>query len=111
MQIITSLLSQPPSPPPRGGARHRGLAPARIPAHDPHTAMTTLQAIIPYDIHEAVLAEAGHEHISVDALVSRTLRAAVVLPLLGLTVQERADRVIGRISTASCPDGPARSGG
>ena len=54
--------------------------------------MTTLQAIIPDDIHEAVLAQAGREHISVDALVSRILRAAVALPLLGLTVQERADR-------------------
>ena len=54
--------------------------------------MTTLQAIIPGDIHEAGPAQAGREHISVDALVSRTLRAAVALPLPGLTVQERADR-------------------
>lgn len=71
--------------------------------------MTTLQAIIPDDIHEAVLAQAGREHISVDALVSRTLRAAVALPLLGLTVQERAalgnwedfDRIMSRV-----PDAP-----
>ncbi len=54
--------------------------------------MTTLQANIPDDIHEAVLAQAGREHISVDDLVSRTLRAAIALPLLGLTVQERAAR-------------------
>ena len=54
--------------------------------------MITLQAIIPDDIHEVVLVRAGREHISVDALVSRTLRAAVALPLLDLTVQERADR-------------------
>lgn len=37
--------------------------------------MTTPQAIIPDDIHEAVLAQAGREPIS--ALVSRTLRTAV----------------------------------
>ena len=54
--------------------------------------MTTLQAAIPDELHAAVLAQAGREHISVDALVSRTLRAAVALPLLGLTVPERADR-------------------
>ncbi len=40
--------------------------------------MTTLQAIIPDDIHGAVLAQAGREPIR--ALVSRTLRAAVALP-------------------------------
>lgn len=54
--------------------------------------MTTLQAIIPDDSHEAVLALAGRGHISVDAFVSRTLRAAVAMPLPGLTVGERADR-------------------
>ena len=54
--------------------------------------MTTLQAAIPDDLHEAVLAQAEREHISVDALISRTLRAAVALPLLGLSVQERAAR-------------------
>ena len=71
--------------------------------------MTTLQAIIPGDIHEAVPAQAGREHISVDALVSRTLRAAVALPPPGLTVQERAgrghwedfDRIMSRL-----PDAP-----
>ena len=54
--------------------------------------MTTLQAAIPDDLHEAVLAQAEREHISVDALISRTLRAAVALPLLGPSVQERAAR-------------------
>ena len=39
--------------------------------------MTTLRAAIPDDLHEAVLAQAEREHISVDALISRTLRAAV----------------------------------
>ena len=51
-----------------------------------------LQATIPDDIREAVLNQAGRGHISVDALVSRTLRAAVALPLPGITVQERAAR-------------------
>ncbi len=54
--------------------------------------MTTLRAAIPDDLHEAVLAQAEREHISVDALISRTLRAAVALPLLGLSVQARAAR-------------------
>jgi len=34
--------------------------------------MTTLQAIVPDDIGKAVPAQAGREHIGVDALVSRT---------------------------------------
>ena len=67
--------------------------------------MTTLQAAIPDDLHEAVLAQAEREHISVDALISRTLRAAVALPLLGLSVEERAwlgnwndfDRIMSRV--------------
>jgi hypothetical protein len=71
--------------------------------------MTTLQAAIPDDLHEAVLAQAEGEHISVDALISRTLRAAVALPVLGLSVDERAaqgnwedfDRIMARV-----PDAP-----
>jgi hypothetical protein len=71
--------------------------------------MRTFQAAIPDDLHEAVVAQAEREHISVDALVSRTLRAAVALPLLGLNVQERAargnwedfDRIMARV-----PDAP-----
>ena len=67
--------------------------------------MTTLQAAIPDDLHEAVLAQAEREHISVDTLISRTLRAAVALPLLGLSVQDRAargnwedfDRIMSRV--------------
>jgi len=62
----------------------------------------------PDDLHEAVLAQAERGHISVDALISRTLRAAVALPLLGLSVQERAargnwddfDRIMARVPAA-----------
>ena len=69
--------------------------------------MTTLQAAIPDDLHEAVLAQAEREHISVDALISRTLRATP-LPLLGLSVPERAargnwedfDRMMARVPDA-----------
>lgn len=71
--------------------------------------MTMLQTAIPDDLHKAVLAQAEREHISVDALISRTLRAAVALPLLGLKVEERAtrgdcedfDRIMARV-----PDAP-----
>ena len=71
--------------------------------------MKTLRITINNDLHEAVLAQAEREHGSVDALISRTLRAAVALPLLGLTVHERAeranwedfDRIMARI-----PDAP-----
>ena len=71
--------------------------------------MTTLRAAISYDLHEAVLAQAEREHFSVDALISRTLRAAVALPLLGLSVEECAargnwedfDRIMARV-----PDAP-----
>jgi hypothetical protein len=90
-------------------ASHHGLAPVQISAHDPHTAMTTLHAIIPADIHKAVLAQAGRERISVEALVSRTLRAAIALPLPGLTVPQHADRAnwedFDRIM-ARVPDAP-----
>ena len=73
----------------------------------------TLRAAIPYDLHEAVLAQAEREQISIDALISRTLRAAVALPLLGLSVQERAargnwedfDRIMAR-----APDAPPVQG-
>jgi hypothetical protein len=54
--------------------------------------MTILRATIPDDLHEAVLAQAASEHISVDALISRALRATVALPLLGLSMAERAER-------------------
>ena len=71
--------------------------------------MTTLQAAVPDDLHEAVLAQAERDHISVNALISRTLRAAVALPLLGLSAQELAargnwkdfDRIMARV-----PDAP-----
>jgi hypothetical protein len=75
--------------------------------------MTTLQAAIPDDLHAALMAQATREHISLDALISRTLRAAVALPLLGLSVQERAargnwenfDRIMARV-----PDVPPAPG-
>lgn len=74
--------------------------------------MTTLQVAIPDDLHEAVLAQAEREHISVDALISRTLRAAGALPLLGLSVEERAargnwedfDRIMARVPDAAPGD-------
>ena len=70
--------------------------------------MTTLRAAIPDDLHEAVLAQAEREHISVDTLISRTLRAAVALPLLGLSMQDRAargnwedfDRIMAQVADA-----------
>jgi hypothetical protein len=75
--------------------------------------MTTLQAAIPDDLHEALVAQAARERISVDALVLGALRAAVALPLLGLSVQERAtrgnwedfDRIMDRV-----PDVPPAPG-
>jgi serine protease inhibitor ecotin len=71
--------------------------------------MTTLKAAIPDDVHEALIAQAAREQISVDVLISRTLRAAVALPILGLSLEERAaqgnwedfDRVMSRV-----PDAP-----
>lgn len=75
--------------------------------------MTTLKAAIPDDLHEALIAQAAREHISVDLLILRTLRAAVALPLLGLSVEERAtqghwedfDRIMSRV-----PDAPPAPG-
>ena len=69
--------------------------------------MTTLQAIIPDDIHEAVLAQAGREPI----------RAAVALPLPGLTAEERAargnwedsDRIMSRVPAAPPVPGDERT--
>lgn len=78
--------------------------------------MTTLRAAIPNDLHAAVLAQAEREHISVDALISRTLRAAVALPRLGLSVEERAtrgnwedfDRILSRVPDAPPVPGDGR---
>ena len=64
-------------------------------------------------LHEAVVAQAGREHISAEALISRILRAWVVLPMLGLSVQDRAargnwedfDRIMARV-----PDAPPLPG-
>ena len=54
--------------------------------------MTTLHASIPDDLLQAVVEQAEREKISVDALTSRALRAAVTTPQLRLTVEERAAR-------------------
>ena len=51
--------------------------------------MTTLRAAISDDLHEAVLAQAEREHISVDALIARTLRAAIARPQRGGTRRAR----------------------
>ena len=75
--------------------------------------MTKLSAAIPDDLHKALVAQAEREHVSLDALVSRALRATVALPLLGLSVQERAvrgnwddfDRIMARV-----PDAPPVAG-
>jgi hypothetical protein len=75
--------------------------------------MTTLKAAIPDDLHEALIAQAAREQISVDVLISRALRAAVALPLLGLSVEDRAtqgnwedfDRIMARV-----PDRPPLPG-
>lgn len=78
--------------------------------------MTALRGAIPDDLHEAVLAQAEREHISVDALISRTQRAAVALPLLDLSVQARAargnwedfDRIMARVPAAPPVPGDER---
>jgi hypothetical protein len=79
-------------------------------------AMATLRAAIPDNLHEAVLAQAEREHIRMDALISRTLRTAVALPLLGLSVEERGarghwedfDRLVARIPDAALELGGER---
>jgi len=71
--------------------------------------MTTLHATIPDDLHRELLAQAERERISADELVSRALRASVTLPLLRLSMQDRAgrgnwddfDRIMTRV-----PDSP-----
>lgn len=78
--------------------------------------MTTLKAAIPDDRHEAVVAQAAREHINVDALISRTLRGAVALPLPGLSMQDRAargnwedfDRIMSRVPDVSPASGDDR---
>lgn len=69
--------------------------------------MTTLQATIPDDIHEAV----NSQRSTLNSQPAQ--RAAVALPLPGLTVEERAargnwedfDRIMSRV-----PDAPPVSG-
>ncbi len=71
--------------------------------------MTTLNATIPDDLHRDLLRQAETEHLSMDELVARALRASVALPLLRLSVEERAakgnwadfDRIMTRV-----PDAP-----
>ena len=72
-------------------------------------AMTTLRAAIPDDLHEAVLAQVEREHISVDALISRTLRAAAALPGAWLDrARAGCARELGRLRRimARVPDAP-----
>lgn len=52
--------------------------------------MTTLNATIPDDLHRDLLRQAEKEHLSMDELVARALRASVALPVLHLSVDERA---------------------
>jgi hypothetical protein len=54
--------------------------------------MTTLNAAISDDLHQALLAQAELEQVSMDTLISRALRAAIALPLLRMGVEERAAR-------------------
>ena len=81
-----------------------------------NTAMRTIKAEIPDDVHEALIAQAAGERISVDMFVSRALRAAFALPLLGLRVEERAtqgnwgdfDGVMSRVPNAPPVPGDER---
>ena len=54
--------------------------------------MKTDQAAIPDDLHQAMVDKAQREQISVEALIRRSLRATMALPVLGLTLEERAAR-------------------
>lgn len=78
--------------------------------------MTTLHAAIPDDLHEALLAQAEREHVSMDTWISRALRAAVAVPLLRLSVEERKargnwdefDRITARVQDAPPVPGDER---
>jgi hypothetical protein len=71
--------------------------------------MKTIQATIPDELHQAIIEKAQRENISVEALVRRSLRGTMAVPMLGLTVEERAVRAnldeFGRIM-ARVPDVP-----
>ena len=66
--------------------------PTRVCPYGQINAMKTIQAAIPDDLHQAILDKAQRENISVEALIKRSLRATMALPMLGLSVQERAAR-------------------
>lgn len=74
--------------------------------------MTMLRTAIPDELHDAMLAQAEREQISVDTLVSRTLQAAFSQGAR-LTVAERSargnwadfDRIMARV-----PDVPPMPG-
>jgi hypothetical protein len=51
--------------------------------------MTTLHADISDELHAVLVEQARREQLTVDALISRSLRASLALPRLGLGVQER----------------------
>jgi hypothetical protein len=78
--------------------------------------MTTLKAAIPDELHEALLAQAERERVSVDALISRALRAAMAVPLMRLSVEERAargdwhafDRIAARVPDVAPAPGDER---
>ena len=67
--------------------------------------MKTIQATIPDELHQAIIEKAQRENISVEALVRRSLRGTMAVPMLGLTVEERAvranldefDRIMARV--------------
>jgi hypothetical protein len=78
--------------------------------------MKTIQVTIPDDLHQAMLEKAQRENISIEALIKRSLRATMALPMLGLTVEERAaranmedfDRIMARVPNVPPDPGDER---
>ena len=75
--------------------------------------MTTLNTAISDELHQVLPTEADLEHVSVYALIARSLRASIALPLLRMNVDQRAshgnwedfDRITARV-----PDVPPVQG-
>jgi len=71
--------------------------------------MTKLHANIPDDLHRELMKQAEIENLSTDELIARSLRASVALPLLRLSMEERAskgdwndfDRIMAKVPDAS----------
>lgn len=67
--------------------------------------MTKLNATIPDDLHRELIKQAEIENLSTDELIARSLRASVALPLLRLSVNDRAikgdwvefDRIMSKV--------------